>query len=126
MIRSLTAAAAACAVSFGAASASEQGLDRLEAVCIDDGSTAETCGCLRAFVADRFTSREIDGAARLFADPELRDDVPLAIGTLMSEGYSMDEILTIANRVIELQEDAVGACEVEGATSPELEEPVDG
>lgn len=112
MSRAPLAAAAALAMIAAPAFASEQGLDRLQEVCVEDGSSAETCDCLRDFVSERFSSREIDGAARLLGDRELRDDVPRAISTLMAEGYGMDEILGIANRVIELQEDAVATCEV--------------
>lgn len=113
MTRATAAAVAFAALAAVGASASEESLDRLEAVCVEDGDSAQMCACLRGFVAEEFSEREIDGAALVLGDPALRDDFPAAFNALISAGYTPDEMVAVYNRIVELQDAAVAACEAE-------------
>lgn len=85
----------------------------LEEVCRNGGDSATTCSCLGDFVEAHFTPREIDGAAMVFSDPALADDPGAAIGALLSAGYDLAEITSVANRVVELETVAKSECAVE-------------
>lgn len=109
------AALALIGLTASPALAQDSSLDTLEQVCIDDGSTPETCDCLRGFVSENFTQREIDGAAMIMGNPELEDDVPAAFGTLIAAGYQPDEMISVYNRIVELESEARSTCVDPGA-----------
>ncbi len=111
-ISALALGAAASGLAAGAASATAgtAGVERLEALCEADGTSATTCACLSAFVETRFTPREIDGAVMILADSAASSDPGAALMALTNAGYEMGEIMSVINRVIELEEVAQSQC----------------
>jgi hypothetical protein len=121
LLRICLAAALACGLATAAAADPAEARATLEQACRDDGMATETCRCLGDFVEDNFSPREIEGAALVFADPELSEDPGVAIGTLLEEGYTLDEITAVAERVMSLEQAATTTCTLDGAAPDDAE-----
>ena len=106
------AGAAALTLAAGPAAAEPTPADQLEGLCVTEGRAPETCACLKDFVSERFTPREIEGAWLVLADPAMTEDPFAAIGMLTERGYTLPEILDVTNRVVELGEAAEQTCAV--------------
>lgn len=108
----------AAAVVLATAAVADAGQARatLERVCRDDGMAAQTCSCLGDFVEDNFSAREMEGAALVFSDPRLEADPGAAIVALLEEGYTIEEITAVAERVMSLEQAATQTCAIEDET----------
>lgn len=86
-------------------------IDQLEQVCVDEGDTLETCSCLKGFIDDRFTDREVAGAAMVLTDEEAMENPATGFKKLTDAGYSSGEIFAVFNRVVELETEAKETCD---------------
>jgi hypothetical protein len=106
-------AGAVLATTTAAAADPREARATLEQVCREDGMATETCSCLGDFVEANFSARELEGAALVFSDPQLTADPGAAIGALLEEGYSIEEITAVAERVMSLEQAATQTCAVD-------------
>lgn len=118
LVASLPLALAAAAVAWGAGAQARQAEASesravLEQVCRDQGTDASTCGCLGDFVVANFSPRELEGAALVFSDPQLASDPGAAIGALLEEGYTIEEITAVSERIASLEQAATTACDID-------------
>lgn len=87
----------------------------LERACRDDGEDAVTCACMGQIMSERFSGRELAGAALMFSDPTTKTDPAAAIMALIDAGYSLEEITGVAERIAALEDDANATCGAESA-----------
>ena len=86
-------------------------LSSLNTVTAGGAEVALPVGGIGAFKA--VTDREIAGAAIVFANPLFTTDPGAGIAALLDSGFTLDEITSVADRVVELEEEASATCKAE-------------
>jgi hypothetical protein len=83
---------------------------QLERACVDGGAEPAGCACSTGVLDENLTERELAAVALMFADPLGAADPGVAIATLLSAGYTLDEITTVMERIVALEGEADAAC----------------